>query len=274
MRKSESTDYTATEKTMAQANVHRRCPYLWQETKADKLTTTERKEETVDDLIQRFSSTPHPRSLWILIRGSLAVGQEFALTCLLLARHRIAMKHEQDRDQWRHVTSIVLVPLTLLAIFYSERTASARGKFRTRVCDALLLAGILRLLSSVLRTLTASYSSDTVYALAITGMLVHVLACDYRYANGHMRKNAAFAGGVMSLNASLFSTTLLASRLSSNATVYVFVSTSVILFAFYPAARHTIAVTQPHAPHGTWNPKTSRIGHPLDTTRSRASQFF
>jgi hypothetical protein len=44
--------------------------------------------------------------------------------------------------------------------------------------------------------------------------------------------------------------TLLASRLSSNATVYVFVSTSVILFAFYPAARHTIAVTQPHASHG------------------------
>jgi phosphatidylinositol glycan class C protein len=117
--------------------------------------------------------------------------------------------------------------------------------------EALLLAGILRLLSSVLRTLTASYSSDTVYALAISGMLVHLLACDYSYANGHGRKKAAFAGGVMSLNASLFSTTLLASRLSSNATVYVFVSTSVILFAFYPAARHTIAVTQPHASNGT-----------------------
>jgi hypothetical protein len=81
-------------------------------------------------------------------------------------------------------------------------------------------------------------------------MLVHLLACDYSYANGHSRTKAAFAGGVMSLNASLFSTTLLASRLSSNATVYLFVSASVILFAFYPAARHIIAVTQPHASQG------------------------
>lgn len=263
-----------TEKTMAKTKVHRHYPYLWQDNEGHK-HTGERKAETVDDLILHFSSKPPPRSLWSLIRGSLVVGQEFALTCLLLARHRTAMKHEQDRDQWRHVTSIVLVPLTLLAvIFYSERTASAPGKFRTRMCDALLLAGILRLLSSVLRTLTASYSSDTVYALAFAGMLVHVLACDYRYANGQVRKNAAFAGGVISLNASLFSTTLLASRLSSNATVYVFVSTSVILFAFYPAVRHTIAVTQPHASQGTWNPKTSRKGHTLDTARSHLRQFF
>jgi phosphatidylinositol glycan class C protein len=149
------------------------------------------------------------------------------------------MQHEGDPDQWRQVAPVAVLPLILIFIFDREQTTPEK-----RACDALLLAGMLRLVSSVLRTLTASYSSDTVYALSIAGMVVHLLACDYRYANGQVRKKSA---GVVSLNASLFSMTLLASRLSSNATVYVFVSTSVILFAFYPAARHAIAVTQQYA---------------------------
>ena len=114
----------------------------------------------------------------------------------------------------------------------------------TRLKDAFLLAGLLRLISSVLRTLTASYSSDTVHALAIGGMFIHLLACDFNYANGRGREktsSSSFQGGTVSLNAALLSTTLLASRLSSNSTVYVFVTLSVVLFCFYPAARHAIS---------------------------------
>ena len=189
----------------------------------------------------RFSSKPPPRPLWCLLCGSLVVGQEFALTCLLLTRHRAAMQNEDEG--WRQVATVVILPLVLILVFGEQTSTPTK-----RACDALLLAGMLRLVSSVLKTLTASYSSDTVYALAIAGMIVHLLACDYGYARGQTRKKAA---GIVSLNACLFSTTLLASRLTSNATVYVFVSTSVILFAFYPSARHTIAVTQPHATFGT-----------------------
>jgi phosphatidylinositol glycan class C protein len=104
-----------------------------------------------------------------------------------------------------------------------------------------------------LRTLTASYSSDTVNALAIGGMVVHLLACDYSYALGISKKKVSdgsnkrqagrptFSGGTVSLNAALFSTTLLASRLPTNVVSYAFISSAVILFAFYPAARHAIA---------------------------------
>lgn len=214
---------------------------LWQNSNVGSDQQQERSAETVDDLLARFSSTPPPRPLWDLVRGSLVVGQEFALTCLLLTRHRAAMQIE-DNHQWQQVASIIVLPLILILLFGEQTSTPAK-----RACDALLLAGMLRLVSSVLRTLTASYSSDTVYALAIAGMMVHLVSCDYRYANGHSSKKKA----IVSLNASLFSTTLLASRLSSNATVYVFVSTSVILFAFYPAARHSIAVTQSHASLGT-----------------------
>lgn len=234
---------------MTAAKDHRRYPYLWQHNGENEVSP-EGTFETVDDLMKRFSSTPPPRSLWRLVQSCLAVGQEFALTSLLLALHRFAIMNESDSDRLRQVVSISVVSMTLLAlIWYSERA----GTFRSRACDAVLLAAILRLLSSVLRTLTASYSSDTVYALAISGMLVHLLSCDYRYANGMAgNEKAAFAGGVMSLNASLFATTLLASRLSFNATVYLFVSTSVVLFAFYPRARHMISATHRRASIGTF----------------------
>lgn len=225
-------------------NGRRNTPRLWKDNDYDE--KQEWQAETFNDLLARFSYRPPSRSLWEIVCSSLVVGQEFALTCLLLARHRAAMQDQQDDNHWQQVASVIVLPLILILFFGEQITSATR-----RACDVFLLAGMLRLVSSVLRTLTASYSSDTVYALAIAGMLVHLLACDYGYANGRSKKKAA---GIISLNATLFSTTLLASRLTSNATVYVFVSTSVILFAFYPAARHGLAVTfQEHASIGMYD---------------------
>jgi hypothetical protein len=139
----------------------------------------------------------------------------------------------------------------------------------------------------MLRSLTASYSADTVHALATCGMAIHLLACDYGYANGRRRttivaeearhssrdddddndlsnsSSAAgaddvvqhprppFLGGTISLNAAFFSTVLLASRIKSNATSYAFVSSVVTLFAFYPSSRHNIAINYPNAMWGS-----------------------
>lgn len=127
--------------------------------------------------------------------------------------------------------------------------------------DAILLAAILRLMSGVIHTLTASYSSDTVYALAITGVIIHLLACDYNYANGistdgdgqasslntFAHPRPAFLGGTVSLNAVFFSTALLVSRIEADASSYAFVSLVVTLFAFYPATRHNIAGRYPNS---------------------------
>jgi hypothetical protein len=55
-------------------------------------------------------------------------------------------------------------------------------------------------------------------------------------------KRPAFEGGTLSLTAAFFATTLLASRLDNNVTVYIFVSSSVVLFALYPAARNQVAI--------------------------------
>mmetsp|Transcript_26671 Transcript_26671/g.41838 ORF Transcript_26671/g.41838 Transcript_26671/m.41838 type:complete len:391 (-) Transcript_26671:234-1406(-) len=144
-----------------------------------------------------------------------------------------------------------------------------RKKAIVRLSDGILLAVMLRVISGLLRSLTASYSTDTVYALAVTGMSVHLLACDYKFANGYEKDEYSgggggdtpsltrtthhprpkFLGGTVSLNAAFFATVLLISRINSNLTSYAFVSSVVTLFAFYPTSRHEIAR---HFPNRLW----------------------
>lgn len=137
-----------------------------------------------------------------------------------------------------------------------------------RTVDAMLIAAMLRFLSSVLRSLTASYSSDTVVALAVGGMVLHLLSCDYGFANGERKQHKGndenknniissgavditsyqhgrplFMGGTVAINSVFFSAVLLASRCHSDSTSYLFLMLTVVLFAYYPEARHIMALT-------------------------------
>lgn len=255
--------------------------------------------ESIEELQRHYSSRPPLRSFSSLCQSTLVVGQEFVLVAYFLARHQQTRRDNDNdagenryEDETKQLVShlFVLLALFLILLFNNntdgvERTSNIhiresttttstykeafnvpqqqqhprRIKIKQRSMDALLLALLLRLLASVLRTLTESYSSDTVHALANAGWMLHLLTCDYAYANGMehdqdvsstyttthgsatLQKRPAFLGGTVSLNAAFFSTTLLASRLSSNSKVYFFVSLSVVLFAFYPAARHGVS---------------------------------
>ncbi len=59
----------------------------------------------------------------------------------------------------------------------TKESHSAAFGWYTSCCHTTRKLGIVVLL-------TASYSIDTVYALATTGMAVHLLACDNKFANG------------------------------------------------------------------------------------------
>ena len=246
---------------------------------------------------------PH-RPLVELVTQNLVVGQEVALTTILLAVHREIVVYEDLQEQQKQdhnsqneqgnsndfmsqksSLAMLIVYATLFLIVYYNRQSSSidsqgkrqrRKKAIVRLSDGLFLAVLLRFISGVLRSLTASYSTDTVYALAISGMTIHLLACDYGYANGILfddgieagggnssaptTSNAtseethprpAFLGGTVSLNAAFFSTVLLISRIKSNVTSYAFVSSVVTLFAFYPASRHNIAGSFPNTIWGS-----------------------
>lgn len=232
-------------------------------------------------------TTPPQRPLTEIINQSLVVGQEVALTAILLAVHREIVIHEESQEldtsnngpvnyylNQKSSLAMLIVYATLLIIVYYNRQSSTRNQQQqqrrkiaiVRLSDGLFLAALLRFISGVLRTLTASYSTDTVYALAISGMAIHLLACDYKYANGVLSVDVegvpstntspahprpAFLGGTVSLNAAFFSTVLLVSRIKSNASSYAFVSSVVTLFAFYPASRHNIAGSYPNTIWGS-----------------------
>lgn len=87
--------------------------------------------------------------------------------------------------------------------------------------------------------------------------MVHLFLVDYDYANGGWDPSPAieanyseseknpqpvpFRGGALALNASLLSTTLLASRLSSDISAFLLLLYSVLMFGLYPAARHDLS---------------------------------
>jgi len=255
----------------------------------DRTNVAERRmtNDTYDTIFQQFSSKPDPKSLTFYFSRNMVLLQEFVLTCFLLAGHRAARLEELDYIRrleegmptdigirsGRLLMSLGLIWITLLVAVVQNRFAnSKRYKIRHRMTDFLLMAILLRFLSSVLKTLTASYSSDTVYALSTMSLFLHLLTCDYDYANGlkgieidendqadsdttsrsKKIERPTFEGGMMSLTSAFFATTLLASRLESNAAVYLFICSSVILFALYPAARHLVAVRSRRV--GKWVP--------------------
>lgn len=270
-------------------------------------------EETFESIRRQFVYRPVHRTFRSICSTSVVVVQEFALTSFLLARHRLVAWMEKDGLQRRHAmeytekrelqqqqwymdaSTCVLYGALVLTVVYSavargdrdnERHFSnaaihgmpaqdRRTKAIQRSFDAALLAVLLRFSAAVLQSLTASYSSDTVQTLSFIGMLIHLIFCDYSYANGRDSTFAKsqvdgdsarlqmptsfwtsarppFQGGTVSLNAAFFATTLLVSRLRSGQSVYAFVSLSVVLFSFYPSTRHTISAKFPSSHHGTF----------------------
>ena len=164
-------------------------------------------------------------------------------------------KSIEEYERSLNLSNMAMLAALFLAIWFATQSDPSkqqdrRTKARQRILDAMLLALLLRFLASLLRALTSSYSSDTVQRLAWGSMGLHVVACDYSYANGRggapsTHQRPPFAGGTLALNAALFSTTLLNSRLSSNSAAYAFSCMAIVLFAFYSATRHAIAASYP-----------------------------
>ena len=219
-----------------------------------------------------------------IARKALVVAQEFVLSALFLAGHRcIWLEMSEDESSIpsdymmlkAHISGFASIFFFAMWIAYVRRNQRKRSevdegkdlnnkkakpsRILTRLQDSLLIAGMLRLLSSVLRTLTAAYSSDTVVALAISGMVLHVLSNDYKYANGHSENyvipkgginminleqaRPSFASGTVSMIFSFLVAALLTSRLQSEFASYLCFIKTVVLFAYYPVARHAVAFT-------------------------------
>lgn len=122
-----------------------------------------------------------------------------------------------------------------------KRLVPPQELFVSNLSSLIVLVGVLLALSPVLATLTNSFSDDTIWVLTILLMLIHVVFHDYGYIIGSSEK---FEGPV-SLNAAIFASVLLGSRLPSNLHVFTLIFLAIELFALFPIMRHHLRASTP-----------------------------
>ena len=127
---------------------------------------------------------------------------------------------------------------------------SYRGQSRvhqrvTTVKSAILIYTALLGLSPILKSLTESTSSDSIWALSAWLMLLHVFFFDYggsasiaTAATG--AKNSAKFPASLSTNAALMASTVLASRLPSTTHVFSLTLFSIEVFGLFPVWRRCL----------------------------------
>lgn len=110
------------------------------------------------------------------------------------------------------------------------------------VLGLLILCLVLLAVSPVLRTLTESTTSDSIWALSAILFIVNLSLADYSSATIAQTSLAAPASlsETLSLNAAICASVVLASRLQSNIQVFTLLYLSISMFALFPMLRKLI----------------------------------
>lgn len=133
------------------------------------------------------------------------------------------------------VSCLLVYAIASLSLLESSTQDSAEAVvdfFR----QAAVIVCVLMLLSPILQTLTVDYTDDTIWALSITSMFVHILFADYSYLNCHTDRQQHR----LSVNAAIFSSVLLASRIPSPLYASALISFGTICFTLSPSARYSL----------------------------------
>ncbi|XP_054836671.1 phosphatidylinositol N-acetylglucosaminyltransferase subunit C [Eublepharis macularius] len=93
--------------------------------------------------------------------------------------------------------------------------------------------------SPVLKTLTESISTDTIYAMSAFMLLGHLIFYDYG-------ANAAIVSSTLSLNMAIFASVCLASRLPRSLHAFVMVTFAIQIFALWPMLQKKLKAQTPH----------------------------
>ncbi|XP_059826667.1 phosphatidylinositol N-acetylglucosaminyltransferase subunit C [Hypanus sabinus] len=92
--------------------------------------------------------------------------------------------------------------------------------------------------SPVLKTLTESISTDTIYAMSVFMLLGHLIFFDYG-------ANAAIVSSTLSLNMAIFASVCLASRLPSSLHAFATVTLAIQIFALWPMFQKKLKARAP-----------------------------
>lgn len=232
-------------------------PPLWRRRDSKEDASADHESATYSSLLKQFSSKPEPKRWTTICKNSLVVGQEFSLACYVLARHRREEYNEQFQqlsDDWSHQGwSLAKMLVSLLIVVTLKHFQTTRRKSRRWLLDPINLTARLTLLAATFKILTNSLLSTSIHTLAVAGFAIHLLGCDYTFANGMTVRSAESSSSSSSKlsppptmsSAACFSTILLASQLQSHWNTLVFVSASVIVFSLHPTIQYDVHTRTP-----------------------------
>eukprot|EP01027_Heterolobosea_sp_BB2_P015384 GEZU01022010.1.p1 GENE.GEZU01022010.1~~GEZU01022010.1.p1 ORF type:complete len:186 (-),score=34.32 GEZU01022010.1:57-614(-) len=177
-----------------------------------------------------------PYDFWSVVRESIVVSQQLSIVALFV----IIFKHTLDKN----ISEYFLASLDFILVlggYIARALVDPHYNVEEAVTHFFRLFWIIAVLlafSPVLRTLTVTYTNDTIWSLTIFLLAVHLFAHDYSYVNAYTNR---FKGN-LSLNAAVFVSILFASRLPTSIHSFALITLAILLFALFPILRHHLKV--------------------------------
>ncbi|TFK89972.1 phosphatidylinositol N-acetylglucosaminyltransferase [Polyporus arcularius HHB13444] len=186
-----------------------------------------------------------PYTYWHLVILSCPISQHLASIFVFLAVFMRLQQRLLDPRVlvWISVGVFMAGYLAWELLECSRADSQTRYTNRAKTLKASILVFLaLMSLSPVLKTLTAATSSDSIWALSACLFILNALLADYTPMNprSHQRERLT---SVLSMNAAISSSVVLASRLSDDLSVFGLILFSVQSFALFPILRRRIQDT-------------------------------
>ncbi|KAM8930621.1 phosphatidylinositol N-acetylglucosaminyltransferase subunit C [Pelodytes ibericus] len=177
---------------------------------------------------------------WAVVFESAVVIQQLCSVCVFCV---LWWYMDQDLLSPQKLCGIG-VALTLVGYLLFDAVDQGVGRKdsgRTRWDDlksALVFVAFTYGFSPVLKTLTESVSTDTIYAMSVLMLLGHLVFFDYG-------ANAAVVSSTLSINMAIFASVCLASRLPRSLHAFAMVTFAIQIFALWPSLQRKLRAHTP-----------------------------
>jgi len=195
-------------------------------------------ESFLDEMKKNLNTRTY--EFWLVVLESGAVSQQISSVCIFVAVFVYMDLGLLTPSLLFVLTSALTLVGCILFDVLDGGSLRCQSK-QTRLDDLksclLMLVSVL-VLSPILKTLTDSISTDTIYAMTTFMLAMNLLLYDYG-------TRAAIVSRSASLNASIFASVCLASRLPSSWHVFATVTFAMQLFALFPSLRRQLKMQLP-----------------------------
>ncbi|XP_078435494.1 phosphatidylinositolglycan synthase family protein [Wolffia australiana] len=180
------------------------------------------------------------RELTQVILDSVSISQYISIVAIIVSIWTYTLSSSISENSLLLLDSCVLcLGFVVLLLTGSSFTFSLLSKYFFKI---LFFISGLYVLSPIYYTLTRSISSDSIWALTVSLLVVHLFLHDYSGSTirppGGLN-NPTLAGNI-SLNASIVASVLIASRLPSRVHVFALMLFSLQIFLFGPLVTYCI----------------------------------